>query len=139
MTTHRLYAYGTLQLTPIISLIVGRPLEGQPATLSGYARYRIADRVYPGIVEATGGSVSGVMYAGLDATEMDRLDTYEGPLYERRDLLVEVGGALIPACTYVLRPEHAQRLSTESWDIAQFRREHLEGYLARISTTYRAP
>jgi gamma-glutamylcyclotransferase (GGCT)/AIG2-like uncharacterized protein YtfP len=139
MTTHRLYSYGTLQLPPIISLIVGRALEGQPATLSGYARYRIAGRVYPGLVEATGGSVSGVLYQGLDAAEMDRLDVYEGPLYERRDLPVEVGGGVTPAWTYVLRPEHAHRLSREGWDLERFQREHLASYLARISATYRAP
>jgi gamma-glutamyl AIG2-like cyclotransferase len=139
MTTHHLYAYGTLQLPPVISLIVGRTLGGIPATLSGYARYKIADRVYPAIVEASGGSVSGVLYQGLDAAELGRLDAYEGPLYERRDLPVEVGGALVDAGTYVLKPEHAHRLSREGWDLAQFERDHLESYLARISATYRAP
>jgi gamma-glutamyl AIG2-like cyclotransferase len=139
MTTHRLYAYGTLQLAPIISLIVGREITARPATLSGYSRYRIADRVYPAIVEASGGSVLGVLYEYLDAAEMERLDVYEGPLYERRDLAVDVGGTLIPACTYVLRPEHAHRLSRDEWDLEQFEREHLDSYLTRISATYRAP
>src|SRR4051812_29319010 len=139
MTTHQLFAYGTLQLPPIISLIVGRSLEPREATLSGYARFRILDRVYPAIVATPGASVRGVVYAGLDATEMERLDLYEGPLYDRCAVSVEVNGAIISACTYVLRPEHAHRLSAEAWDIEMFQREHLEGYLARISNTYRAP
>jgi gamma-glutamylcyclotransferase (GGCT)/AIG2-like uncharacterized protein YtfP len=139
MTMHHLYAYGTLQLPPIISLIVGRQLEGQPATLSGYARFRIADRVYPAIVEAADARVVGVLYRDLDGEEMSRLDVYEGPLYERRHLPVQVGGAIIAASTYVLKREHAHRLSEEAWDLGHFQREHLEGYLARISSTYRAP
>lgn len=134
-----LYAYGTLQVPDVIALIVGRRLLGQPARLSGYACYRILDRVYPAIVQAADGEVGGLLYAGLDVADLVRLDEYEGAIYERRELSVLVAGERVPACTYVLRPEHLHRLSREPWDLKQFEREHLAGYLAQVTLTSRAP
>ncbi len=124
-----LYAYGTLQVPDIIALIVGGGLVGQPARLTGYARYRIIDRVYPAIVAAAGEEVSGVAYPDLTAPELERLDLYEGEIYERREVEVSIGETSVAACTYVLRAEHLGRLSTEPWDLAHFEREHLASYL----------
>jgi Gamma-glutamyl cyclotransferase, AIG2-like len=139
MTPIHLYTYGTLQLPQIMSRIVGREVLGRPARLVGYARYRIVDRVYPAIVEAPGAELSGVVYERLDPAELERLDHYEGPTYERRVVHVDVGSAALEACTYVLRAEHVHRLSAEPWDLERFEREHLVSYLARISFTLRAP
>jgi gamma-glutamylcyclotransferase (GGCT)/AIG2-like uncharacterized protein YtfP len=137
--SHHLYAYGTLQIPAILAWIVGRELVGCPARLSGYARYRIKDRPYPAIVQASDAEVDGMLYRELDVAEMERLDSYEGHLYERRELLVRVEDVSIVAATYVLRPEHAHRLSPEPWDLARFERDHLASYLARIKLTSRAP
>jgi gamma-glutamylcyclotransferase (GGCT)/AIG2-like uncharacterized protein YtfP len=118
---------------------VGRQLRGTAARLGGYARYRIKDRVYPAIVESAGGDVPGVLYPDLDAAELDRLDRYEGALYERREVSVWVGSVATPAATYVLRPEFRHRLSDEPWDLAAFLRDHLDEYLVLVSQTARAP
>jgi gamma-glutamylcyclotransferase (GGCT)/AIG2-like uncharacterized protein YtfP len=139
MTVHHLYAYGTLQVGAIFAQIVGRAIEGRAATLAGYARYRISDRVYPAIVEAPGNEVPGVVYLGLTAEELARLDVYEGHLYERREVRVWEGAGTLLVDTYVLRSEHRHRLSSEPWDRERFEREHLASYLADISTTSRAP
>lgn len=139
MTPTHLYTYGTLQLPQIMSQIVGRQMLGRPARLTGYVRYRVRDRVYPAIIEAAGEMLMGVVYEQLEPAELERLDHYEGPLYERRTVQVQAGGAALDACTYVLRAEHVARLSTEAWDLERFEREHLASYLARISVTLRAP
>jgi gamma-glutamylcyclotransferase (GGCT)/AIG2-like uncharacterized protein YtfP len=139
MNTLALYAYGTLQVPAIIALIVGRQLVGQPARLPGYSRFRIHDRVYPAIIPEPGGDVAGILYPGLAASELERLDHYEGEIYERCELSVLVAGQSLPACTYVLRPEHRHRLSGEPWNLAQFEREHLASYLARVALTSQAP
>ncbi|HWO13754.1 MAG TPA: gamma-glutamylcyclotransferase, partial [Polyangiaceae bacterium] len=75
----------------------------------------------------------------LAPAELQRLDDYEGPIYERRVVSCDVGGEALEACTYVLRAEYVDRLSAEPWDLEQFEREHLASYLARISVTLRAP
>lgn len=139
MTTHQLFAYGTLQVPAIVAQIVGRPLAGVPARLDGYARYRVEGRVYPAVVEAAAGEVAGILYAGLDAAELERLDIYEGDLYERREVAVCVGPVLARAATYVLRPELRHHLSDEPWDLERFWREHLDDYLSLVSRTSRAP
>ncbi len=139
MTIHHLYAYGTLQVGAIFAQIVGRVIEGRPATLAGYARYCISDRVYPAIVEAPGSEVPGVVYLGLTAEEVQRLDVYEGHLYERREVRVWQENGTLLAETYVLRPEHRHRLSSEAWDRERFERVHLASYLAAVSQTSRAP
>lgn len=139
MTTEHLYTYGTLQVPAIIEHIVGRPLTGVPARLDGYARFRVNGRVYPAIVEAAGGEVPGVLYAGLEATELERLDFYEGGLYERREVSVWAAGVVQRAATYVLRPELRHELSDEPWDFAGFLRDHLNEYLAIVAQTAQAP
>jgi gamma-glutamylcyclotransferase (GGCT)/AIG2-like uncharacterized protein YtfP len=137
--THHLYAYGTLQNRAVIALIVGRELVGHPARLAGYSRYRVIGRVYPAIVAAPASEVDGVLYSDLDAVEVERLDLYEGDLYERLELPVQVGERVVTAHCYVLRPEHGHHLSGEPWDLAAFEREHLANYLALVSLTARAP
>lgn len=139
MTLHHLYAYGTLQVGAIFAQIVGRTIESRPATLAGYVRYRISDRVYPAIVEAASSEVPGVVYLGLTASELTRLDLYEGHLYQRREVRVWQGDGTLLVETYVLRPEHRHRLSSEAWDLERFEREHLASYLADVSATSRAP
>jgi gamma-glutamylcyclotransferase (GGCT)/AIG2-like uncharacterized protein YtfP len=137
--TELLYTYGTLQVGAIIEHIVGRPVAGVPARLEGYARFRVNGRVYPAIVEAAGSEVWGVLYTGLDAAELARLDDYEGELYERREVCVWAGGVAHRAATYVLRPGSRHELSGEPWDFAGFLRDHLQAYLALIAETSRAP
>ncbi len=139
MKTEHLYTYGTLQVPAIIGHIVGRPLAGVPARLEGYARFRVRGRVYPAIVGAAGGEVSGMLYAGLEAAELERLDFYEGELYERREVSVWEGAVAQRAATYVLRPELRHELSDEPWDFAGFLRDHLDEYLAIVSQTSQAP
>jgi hypothetical protein len=133
------YAYGTLQEPSILELIVGRSLVGVPAVLQGHARFGLRDKVYPAIVAQTGGRVRGLLYSGVTASELERLDEYEGPLYERRELLVMCSGTPARAFTYVLGDRHRHLLSPEPWDFERFRRDHLESYLERITLTSRAP
>jgi len=123
----------------VLALIVGRSLVGVDAVLEGHARFGLTDKVYPAIIAQPGGRVQGLLYSGITPGELERLDEYEGPLYERRELLVICSGAPTRAFTYVLGERHVELLSPEPWDFERFRREHLESYLARIALTSRAP
>ena len=134
-----LFAYGTLQNAEILAQVVGRSWPSSPAVLKGYARYRVNDKPYPAIVEEPGAQVQGSLYSGVTEPELDRLDDYEGELYERCSLRVWVGTQALDAFTYLLRREYRALLSAELWELADFEREHLAGYLSRISVTRRAP
>ena len=134
-----LFTYGTLQNAEILAQVVGRSWPSSPAVLKGYARYRVNDKPYPAIVEEPGAQVQGSLYSGVTEPELARLDDYEGELYERCSLRVWVGTQALDASTYLLRPEYRALLSAELWELADFEREHLAGYLSRISVTRRAP
>jgi hypothetical protein len=129
VSLHHLYAYGTLQVPEVLQQVIGRSVAGRPAVLEGYARYRLRNQVYPGIVEHPGGHVTGLLYSGIDAHELERLDAYEGPLYERRSLTLRVDGEQIEATGYVLRIEHRRLLSNHPWELGAFSRDHLTDYL----------
>jgi len=134
-----LFTYGTLQNAEVIAQVVGRSWPSSPALLEGYARYRVNDKPYPAIVEAPGAQVHGSLYSGVTQRELERLDDYEGELYERCSLRVWVGTRALDAFTYLLRREYRALLSAELWELADFEREHLASYLSRISVTGRAP
>jgi gamma-glutamylcyclotransferase (GGCT)/AIG2-like uncharacterized protein YtfP len=136
MTQHHLYAYGTLQVPEVLELVIGRRVASRPGELEGYARYRLHNRVYPAIMERPGGRVTGLVYLGLDAREMECLDAYEGPLYERRTLTLRADGEQIEAITYVLGNEHRELMSKHPWDLEAFSRDHLADYLKLVPHGY---
>lgn len=139
MTGHALYVYGTLQVPAIFAQIVGRHLKAEPAILAGYARYRVQERAYPAIVEQPGAHVEGLVYGGLSSTELERLDLYEGELYERRLVTLPRAGVDMHAHAYVLRSALRHLLSSDAWDLGAFTRDHLNDYLNQIRATSRAP
>lgn len=134
-----LFAYGTLELEVIVERVLSRSFAVRPAELAGYARYLLRGCPYPAIVPAPGRAVSGTLLLDLDAEHFTLLDTYEGELYERRELVVAVGSAPVRAQSYVLRPEFHDQLTSEAWDRREFERRHLAGYLARLAPGVCAP
>ena len=134
-----LFAYGTLQLPDVLQAVVGQRWQGEPALLAGYARYRVRGKPYPAVVSEASGNVAGLLYSGIGAAELALLDSYEGELYERRDVSVRVGGDARPAVVYVLGEQYRLLLSSDAWELGEFEREHLAEYLQRIARTRRAP
>jgi hypothetical protein len=99
--------------------------------LAGYERHALRGAVYPAIVPAPGAHVAGVLWEGLDAAALARIDRFEGTLYERRACSVEAaGGVGVAAQVYVLAAAHRARLLARDWDETEFRRRHLRQYLA---------
>jgi gamma-glutamylcyclotransferase (GGCT)/AIG2-like uncharacterized protein YtfP len=134
-----LFAYGTLQLPDVLQAVVGQRWRGEPALLVGYGRYRVRGKPYPAVIAEPAGNVAGLLYEGIGDEELALLDSYEGELYERRTVSVRAGGDACPAVVYVLGEQHRSLLSSEGWELGEFEREHLAGYLQRIALTRRAP
>lgn len=101
--------------------VAGMRLPSAPATLHGYRRFLVKDEHYPGVVAQAGGLVSGIVYHGLGAESWQRLDRFEGEMYERRPVSVRYsdGREAMVDC-YLFRPEFAHRLSSTEWDFAAF-------------------
>lgn len=134
-----LFAYGTLQLPEILAQVVGRSWPGSPAELLGYRRYLLQGKPYPAIVAEAGARVVGLLYPSVGPSELELLDDYEGELYERRLVTVQLGELTAPAFVYVLGEPGLEQLAAGEWDLERFAREHLPGFLAHVSMTRRAP
>jgi gamma-glutamylcyclotransferase (GGCT)/AIG2-like uncharacterized protein YtfP len=117
----------------VFQRIVGRALPGRDALLPGYRRCAIRGKCYPGVAARPGERTAGVLYEGLEAAELRRLDDYEGRLYRRIQVSVEVGdGEALAAWCYVMHPRHRHRLIARDWSVEEFRHRSLKSYLARI-------
>ena len=76
---------------------------------------------YPAIVAEEKGRVEGVVYFDIPISAWDRLDRFEGEMYERR--LVQIGlmaGKRLFAGTYVVRPAFLDQLDRSDWDFSDF-------------------
>lgn len=127
-----LFAYGTLELPAVLAKVTGQEHAARAALLSGYSRYLLASYPYPAMIADPAGTVPGSVFLDLDAAAFARLDAYEGDLYERYELSVWVGDAVLQAQSYVLRGEFHELLSRAPWDRHEFERRHLASYLARL-------
>jgi gamma-glutamylcyclotransferase (GGCT)/AIG2-like uncharacterized protein YtfP len=130
VATHRLFAYGTLEIPELVGALTGRRLRSEAAVLEGYARRMLRDEPYPGLAPMPGSRTSGTVYEDLDAHSLDLLDLYEGPHFERYQVHVRMaGGRRRRAFAYVLRPEQRHLLTDEPWDAERFRSHELPAYL----------
>lgn len=125
------FVYGTLLLPEVMEAVTGRAAPPRPARLVGFARRRLRGRSFPGLVEAPGTEVRGALHEGLDASALAVLDRFEGPLYERVRVRVELddgGGAC--AWTYALSPLGRPLATGDAWNLADFAARDLGAFLA---------
>lgn len=94
-----------------------------PAVTKGFCRCSIQNSQSCSLVPAAGGHVAGMLYGGVSAAEMDRLDQYTDELFERVQLQVVTPTEKILAFSYAIRPEYYHRIELVKWDQRRF--EHL--------------
>lgn len=123
--------------TKTVPDVIARQHKFTPAILHGYSRHRVKHADYPGITEdAAEHTVFGMFAEGLTKANLDKLDQFEGPEYERRTvevkLLEKVGdvhgegnveGKERKAQVYVFLP--VQHLEQKEWDFEEFKRDKL--------------
>ena len=128
-----IFCYGTLQFPEVMERVTGRRFQGTRAMLDNFARYRIKNAVYPGVIAEHGAATEGILYFDVDAESMHYLDIFEGTPYFRRQLPVRASdGETVMAEVYVVDDQQRQTLTQERWDKQEFARLHLQTYLARI-------
>jgi gamma-glutamylcyclotransferase (GGCT)/AIG2-like uncharacterized protein YtfP len=129
----RLFVYGTLIAPGVFREVVGRELPARSAKLRGYARYRLKGLSYPGLVPEAGATTSGLLYEGLEAVALRRLDRFEGELYVRRRVQVDLDAdASAAGFVYVIKREHRAVLSDEPWDADVFCAHGVERFLVAV-------
>lgn len=125
-----IFVYGTLMIPSVMYAITARHFRSQKAILKGYARFTIKGESFPGIIPVTDKSTEGILYFNVDEPSLERLDIFEGDLYQRTPIQAETqGGKILNAETYVIKPEHRDYLSLQKWDVEEFVQNSLEAFL----------
>jgi gamma-glutamylcyclotransferase (GGCT)/AIG2-like uncharacterized protein YtfP len=116
-----LFAYGTLMSGDIMLAVTGHRFPAAPGVLRGFRRNRIRGEVYPGIIPSPEERVDGIVYSNLTEDDWKRLDLFEGEMYVRSAVTVQLGdGTVRQAQTYVLKPQFENRLTSEPWTLEEF-------------------
>ena len=118
-----LFAYGTLMCDDIMREVSGCRLSQVPGTLKGFSRRSVKGEFYPALVPDEEGRVWGVVYRNVPNSAWDRLDRFEGEMYTRHLVQIELSnGRTLLATTYVAQPEFLDQLEQSDWDFADFLR-----------------
>jgi gamma-glutamylcyclotransferase (GGCT)/AIG2-like uncharacterized protein YtfP len=133
------FAYGSLQIPEVMAAVTGRHFPFVPARLPGYARHSLRGRPYPGLRLQPRAWTEGVVYIGVDARSLARIDRFEDAFYTRRRLAVLVdGNTSLAAEVYVIEQRHYGFLGDESWSLEKFRRHCGKAYLRRCRRRHRS-
>jgi gamma-glutamylcyclotransferase (GGCT)/AIG2-like uncharacterized protein YtfP len=111
------FTYGTLMFPEVWHEVVGRQFETVEGTAKGFAIFRVAEGVFPGMVAGVERDlVRGVVYLDVDHASLMRLDLFEGDFYERQAMWVECAdGQRRSAEAYVVPPQYRHVLTDEPW------------------------
>ncbi len=116
-----LFTYGSLMCSDIMFKVAGCQVESSQAVLHNFFRSKMQGREYPGIVEQPKSQVTGVLYGNLSPEALQRLDAFEGQMYQRREVEVMTKErGITMAMTYVIKPRYRDQLTGEAWDFRYF-------------------
>jgi len=121
MNDHYLFAYGSLMCMDIMHAVAGDCGCLGRAVLVGYRCLCVKNTSYPGIIKIADHHTQGMLYGGISPIGWQRLDDFEGTMYQRCLLDVQlVNGQQQPAFVYVIKPEFATSLNNQDWNFEQF-------------------
>ena len=130
MGKEALFCYGTLQSPLVMKAVTGTAYDGTEATLREWARYRVEQTEYPGIIVESGATVSGKLYWGIDEDAFVQLDAFEGDKYKRRLVPITLpDGTVQDAWAYVFKDDCLHLLSSDPWDFDRFMQNGLERFI----------
>jgi hypothetical protein len=114
----------------VMRAVTGQQFSTCKVALRGYARYKVKDAFYPGIIRKSDAMMIDTIHLDVDGRSLMLLDHFEGDLYARTAVEVESEQGLpLSAETYVIKPEHEISLSYEPWDPEDFERNHLQDFI----------
>ena len=125
-----IFAYGTLMIPEVMYAVTTREFLFKNAMLRGYARFTVKGESYPGIIPVTDAATKGIIYFDVDKLSLARLDAFEGDMYQRTPVRVEMEkDEILNAETYVIKPEYRGYLSSKEWNVKEFNQKHLGAFL----------
>lgn len=133
-----LFVYGTLRDQDVLALVLGREIAAGALASAQAPGFRAVDypgRVYPALVEAPGDAAPGLLVTGLNATDLARLDAFEGDEYRRDAISILVDGQTVVAAAYF--PTQPIAPEGRPWSLAEWTRMHKAASMAADAETLR--
>ena len=125
-----IFTYGTLMIPSVMHAVAARKFRFINAVLKGYARFTVKGESYPGIIQAKDAVTEGIIYFDVDEWSLERLDAFEGDLYQRTPVWVKTEKEqILKAETYVIKSEYQGYLSSKEWNVKEFAKKHLKAFL----------
>lgn len=125
-----LFTYGSLMFPDVWLRVAGQAFPTRSARLAGFAAWKVRGESYPGLAPAPAHTTTGVVHLGVTAESARRLDEFEGPFYERAEVIVVLDdGSSMPAFAYIVGAPHRTHLEEVLWDAESFRRDHLASFM----------
>ncbi len=116
-----LFAYGTLMCEDVMAEVSGCRLSFGPGILKGFSRRAVKGEPYPAMVPSGQGLVEGIVYHNVPEPAWRRLDAFEGEMYARRPVQVELAdGGTLWAGTYVMQRTFLSVLEAFDWNFETF-------------------
>lgn len=101
---------------PLLEFLTAPNLRAVEAGLNDYRCLGVKRTDYPAIEAHAGAVVNGMLVMDIPATAWQRLDRYEGEMYRRTVVQVQLSnGENKEARTYVIRPRYSTRLTQREW------------------------
>jgi len=127
------FVYGSLLSNDVVKVLLGRNPLGPNATLRGYHRFHIKERVYPAVFPRNGGTVEGKVLMELNEKEKRILDEFEDVEYKCEKVLVEVNDQpekprMVEAWAYMF-PKGSEHLLYGTWDYNTFKEKDHAAFL----------
>jgi len=125
-----IFTYGTLMIPEVMVAVTTHKFRSVNAILKGYARFTVKGESYPGITPEPGAITEGIIYFDVDEWSLERLNEFEGNLYQRIQILAETDEKeILSADAYVIKPKFRSHLSSIEWNMKEFAQKHLKTFL----------
>ena len=125
------FFYGTLCQLPLLRAVLGRAPAVEPARLPGYRVYWAEGQAYPMILPDPAGQAEGLVLRDASASDVARLDHYEGGFgYRTRPVALTDGPALV-----YFPPEAGRVRPGAPWSLAAWAARWLISPWPSIRTT----
>ena len=117
-------------LPAVFRYITGQYFPTIDATLYDWKRCRIHDETFPAATPVAGESIEGILWLGVSAPALERLDNFEGGDYRRITVKVfDRLGQVYPAQIYAWAG--AETLVDEPWDVERFKQKDLKEFMRK--------
>lgn len=132
------FTYGTLEIPEVMEAVTGRAWASAEARATGYAKFLLKDRIYPGMTALPGATCSGRIYYHIDRRTLDVLDAFEDEVYLRERIEVEVvEDRFLQAYAYLIPPRDRECLTSIPWKPDEFMTKHFVRYLKACKAFHR--